>query len=146
MGIRTEAEKRGSFLRRLRRSDDGAALVEFALIVPFLMILTVGLVDIGRMMWYRSTLEHVAREGTRWAAVRGAGAPLETTKPAVVAYVTARTIGIHENDINVAATWVDNCSGCEVTVRVTMGFRFFIAGFFSFGDFTLAGQSTMIFS
>ncbi len=56
-------------VRRKRRNDRGAALIEFALIMPLLVLLLVGVTEGG---WAFSNLldsRHAAREGARLAAV-----------------------------------------------------------------------------
>ena len=62
------------------RSDEAQALVEFALILPVLLLLILGLIDIARAVEEENTLAFAAREGTRYAIVHGAGAssPLAT--------------------------------------------------------------------
>jgi hypothetical protein len=57
---------------RLRRPGaSGQALVEFALVFPLFFLLLVGIFDFGRIVWARSALENVAREGARYAIVHG---------------------------------------------------------------------------
>jgi Flp pilus assembly protein TadG len=51
--------------------DDGAAAVEFALIVGLLAILVFGLLEYGLAFWQVQNLRAAAREGARVAAVRG---------------------------------------------------------------------------
>ena len=48
----------------------GQALVEFALIFPLLFLLVMGLFDLGRAVFYSSTLNTAVREGTRYAIVQ----------------------------------------------------------------------------
>jgi Flp pilus assembly protein TadG len=48
----------------------GAVLVEFALIVPLLIMLLLGILEFGVMVMHQLTLEQAAREGSRLAAVR----------------------------------------------------------------------------
>ncbi|WP_344125586.1 TadE family protein [Luedemannella flava] len=52
-----------------RRRDRGAAAVEFALVLPVLLILVFGIIDFGRMLNAKITLTQAAREGARAAAV-----------------------------------------------------------------------------
>jgi Flp pilus assembly protein TadG len=59
-----------STLRRGSR-EDGAAAVEFALIVGLLAILVFGLLEYGLAFWQVQNLRAAAREGARVAAVRG---------------------------------------------------------------------------
>jgi Flp pilus assembly protein TadG len=55
-------------LRRLGRQE-GQALVEFALILPALMFILLGILDFGRAMNYYNDLTQLAAEGARAAAV-----------------------------------------------------------------------------
>jgi|GEM_PF-480517 len=56
-------------LRKRRRDDDGAAAVEFALIVPFLLVILFGIISYGVMLSFRQSLSQAATEGARAAAV-----------------------------------------------------------------------------
>ncbi|UCZ53145.1 pilus assembly protein [Bacillus shivajii] len=47
------------------RNEKGQSLVEMALIVPILLILIVGIFDIGRMLYSYSTLHFTAQETVR---------------------------------------------------------------------------------
>jgi Flp pilus assembly protein TadG len=67
-------------LRRLR-SERGVALVEFALVMPVLMLLFLGMLDIGKAFNYWIDTTHLANLGARAAAVdKNPGA---TATPAV---------------------------------------------------------------
>ncbi len=55
--------------RSVDRQDRGAAAVEFALVVPFLLLLVFGMVSFGMMLSFRQTLSQAATEGARAAAV-----------------------------------------------------------------------------
>lgn len=56
--------------RPLARQERGAAAVEFALIVPFLVLLVFGIVSYGVMLSFRQTMSQAATEGARAAAVQ----------------------------------------------------------------------------
>jgi hypothetical protein len=51
------------------RSESGQSLVEFALILPLFMLLVIGMADFGTAFNQSNTLNHVAAEGARMAAV-----------------------------------------------------------------------------
>lgn len=51
------------------RRRRGQSLVEFALILPFFLLLLFGLLDMGRAVYMNSTLSQAAREAARLAAV-----------------------------------------------------------------------------
>jgi Flp pilus assembly protein TadG len=58
-------------IRSKLRREEGAAAVEFALIVGLLAILVFGLLEYGLAFWQVQNLRAAAREGARVAAVRG---------------------------------------------------------------------------
>ena len=51
------------------RSERGAALVEFALVVPFLMLMMCATIDFGLAVYTLNNLTAAVREGGRYAAV-----------------------------------------------------------------------------
>lgn len=63
-----------------RRDDErGVALVEFALILPVLVLLVFGVLDFGRAINYWLDANHLANEGARWVVVnKNLGEPLNT--------------------------------------------------------------------
>jgi Flp pilus assembly protein TadG len=65
-------------VRRNLQREDGAAAVEFALIVGLLAILVFGLLEYGLAFWQVQNLRAAAREGARVAAVGGDDADVRT--------------------------------------------------------------------
>jgi Flp pilus assembly protein TadG len=65
---------------RVGTRDKGAALVEFALLMPLLIILILGIVEFGWKFGQFNDVRHAAREGARFAAVNaGTDAEIEAT-------------------------------------------------------------------
>lgn len=58
-------------IRRVRGagSESGAAALEFALVVPILLLLVMGIIEFGFMFQAQLALTHAAREGARLASV-----------------------------------------------------------------------------
>ncbi len=48
--------------------DRGSAAVEFALVLPLLLLIVFGIIDLGRALNAQITLTEAAREGVRLAA------------------------------------------------------------------------------
>lgn len=76
---------------KLLRDERGAAMVEFALVVPLLLLLIFGIAEFGRAWNINQTLADAAREGARRAVVRDGPAAAKVgdaatpgTVPAVV--------------------------------------------------------------
>lgn len=52
------------------RSERAAALVEFAIVLPVLLLLVFGIIDFGRALYTQNNLSAAVREGARRAAVQ----------------------------------------------------------------------------
>lgn len=99
------------------RKQRGTAAVEFALIVPLLLLLIAGLIDFGHLFWHRHVLTNAAREGARAAVKR------EDAGPAVTNYINNAGLDI---SLKVDVLCDNNpCDtnppvlGTEITVTVT---------------------------
>ncbi len=56
-------------MRSLHRCEAGVALVEFALVLPLLLVILFGMLDFGKAFNYWIDQTHLANEGARWAVV-----------------------------------------------------------------------------
>lgn len=54
----------------MRRNERGAAAVEFALVLPLLVLLFAGIAELGRVFYLQATLAGAAREGVRVMALQ----------------------------------------------------------------------------
>jgi Flp pilus assembly pilin Flp len=63
--------------RRLMPDEEGAAVVEFALVVPILMLIIFGIIDFGRAFYTVNNIISAVREGARYGAILAA--PMSTT-------------------------------------------------------------------
>lgn len=113
----------------MRRCEAGQAVVEFALTVPVLLLLLIGLVDMGRGFQAYTSLGNAVREAAREAAVHGADASVKWGPAAndanVVTAVRKRISGIPTQDVAVTSQWPSgsNAAGKEVVVGATYAFR-----------------------
>jgi Flp pilus assembly protein TadG len=55
--------------RRVARDERGTAITEFALVLPLLLVLLLGMIDFGKALNYWIDQTHLANEGARWAIV-----------------------------------------------------------------------------
>jgi len=55
--------------RGLHKSAQGQSIVEFALVLPLLLIIIVGVFDLGRAFFALITINNAAREGARYATL-----------------------------------------------------------------------------
>jgi Flp pilus assembly protein TadG len=55
--------------RKLRRAQDGAVAVEFALVAPMFLALLFGTFEFGRALWVQQALQQIAISGARCMAL-----------------------------------------------------------------------------
>lgn len=58
--------------RTKKRDRQGAALVEFALVAPLMILFSLGLIEMGRMTMVKQLLTNISREGARLATLPNA--------------------------------------------------------------------------
>lgn len=81
----------------IRKKDTGASLVEFALVAPLLLLLLIGMVELGWLFAQNLDVRHGAREGARLAAVNypegpppNSGTRSDSNRDALIAEVCTR--------------------------------------------------------
>ncbi len=128
--------------------DRGAAAVEFALLLPLLLLIIFGVIDFGRALNAQITLTQAAREGARLDAL---GQP----NSAVVTRTINAATGLNLTSANVSETLVcvpNAGPTADAQVDVSYQFSFItpvgaIAGLFGGGGFggpiTLTAQGVM---
>ncbi len=130
---------------KLLQDRSGSSFVEFGILASIFLTLSFAVVDFGRMMWLNNTVEHVAAEGARYAAVRGADKASPVDVDQVKTYVRDRATGIPAGDMAIDVTWSPNNNpGGSVTVLVTYNYEYIIGGMLGFDPVDLEGRSTMI--
>ena len=148
------------------RRQRGNTLVEFALILPFLLAGMFGVIEFARALYTYQFVSDAAREASRWASVRGRSCTAYGTAacPASAAdvqdYVTTITPpGIDKSPAKllVNTEWVappgrgNNCgtypknSGCSVQVTVIYNFKF-ILPFMPSSTYAMKSTSEMVIS
>ena len=107
-------------LRRLRRSESGAELVEFALTLPLLLLIVLGMIEFGFVFQQYEVVTNAAREGAR-IAVLPTYAP---TPGAAQTNVTLRVNGyLTDAGLNPALATICGGTGCPgdwTPVKVTL--------------------------
>lgn len=120
-------------------------MVEFAFVAPVLFMLTIGTIDVGRLVWSASMLHHMAREATRYASVRGADANAPVDASDIETYVKNRLIGISGSEVTVTTTWTPNNSpGGTVHVQLDYTYSFLIGKLVGLTPLALEGESSMV--
>ncbi len=107
-----------SFFRKFCKTEDGAAMVEFAIVAAILSIILLGIIEFGLAAWQKNSVAADVREGARYAIVRGMNSGRTATADSVTKYVKTRT-SLDTAGLRVYTTWSPNKRpGAVVTVRV----------------------------
>ena len=103
--------------------DRGAAMVEMAILTPLLFLLTLGAFELGRGVWTKHTLSHVAREAARYASVRSVTSDDPATTGKIEARAKSAATGVDTSKMTVTTTWnPSNTAGSTVRVQVSYNF------------------------
>lgn len=84
----------------LKKSTGGQSLVEFALILPILLLLILGMIEFGWILNRQITLTNAAREGARAAAVQDVTNAYSAADSAVANFATASGLNIDTTKIS----------------------------------------------
>ena len=132
----------GRRLRTLRRDERGDELIEFALVSIVFFMLSFGAIEFGRAIWIYGTVAHVAREGARFAMVRGSESGRIPTPAEVEAYVNRRAAGM--TGLTVTTTWDDPSQDPGTVVQVRVDGQFDPALPFVTAGIALSSTSRMV--
>ena len=132
-------------MRRRLRDERGASAVEFAFIVPLLIVLVLGIAEFGHAFQVQGTLSAAAREGVRAMALRNN--PVDA-KAVVRDAASSLDPGITDGQIKIqvvgsTASTCPTIGAGNTAVRLTISYPMpFLTGFFGTG-ITLTGTGVM---
>ncbi len=96
-----------------RRKERGQELVEYALILPIMLLILMSILDLGRAVYYYSAIHNSAREGARYGIIN-------PEDPAgIEAGVRNKAVVLNPTDLTVVIILPD-----EDTVQVTVTYQF----------------------
>ena len=108
--------------RRSIRDEGGQAAVEFALVIPFLLVLLVGIVEFGRAWNEHQVITDAARETARRASLPD---PITDADAKKVAYDAMLNAGIDTSKATVTFPLGLNTGGnTPVAVNIDLRYRF----------------------
>jgi Flp pilus assembly protein TadG len=112
-------------VRQVRRgsanSDRGAAAVEFALLLPLLLLIVFGIIDFGRAINAQITITQAAREGARAMAL---GQPDWQTRTQAAAIGLNLPLGDVTDPAGTCPATGGAAAGDDAKVQVTYSFSF----------------------
>ena len=116
----TVSHKHAKSPRRSRRR--GAVAIEYALILPALLLLVIGIIDTGRVLWTYTTLYRATEAAARCAAINTTDCG---TVGQVQSYAVAQAFGLKID----AAAFSVATAACGIQVNGRYDFTFAIPAF-----------------
>src|SRR6266478_9964477 len=98
--------------RGLERGQAGQSLSELPIVLVLFLVVTFGIVDAGRLIFAYNTVSLGAREGVRYAIVRGSKSLTPATQSDVTVNVQSKTVGL---PVDVTVTWCKPTLACSST-------------------------------
>ncbi len=120
-------------MRKHINREKGAAMVEFAIILPVLLLLVFGIIEFGRAYNNQLTLTHAAREGVRTYAI---------TQDAAQGEATAKLAATTLDPALMTFTTTPCVIGTPTSMQIEYPFQLFIP-FFPSNPITITAQGVM---
>lgn len=131
-------------LRRHRAGSKGQSLVEFALVLPVLLLVVLGILDFGRAIYAYTTVADAARQANRTAIVDQTTATVQNQ-----AIRSSPTLAMQASDVHIcyyvatttqtscaaSPVFVDQCSN-PVSTPLTIGCLAFVTTVTTFSPIT----------
>lgn len=141
--------------------ERGNALVEFAIASTAMLMVMFGIIDFGRALYTYHLIADGARQGARYAMVRGTACTVSgcpATAGAIQSYVRGLAPGIDPNLLTVTTTYGpgDGCPdpgsqnpggpGCVVSVQASYTFNFIIVPLMPTFSIPMSSTSQVVIS
>ena len=125
-------------MSRNLNDERGATAVEFAFIVPLLIVLVLGIAEFGRAFQVQGTLSAAAREGVRLMALQNDPA---AARAAVRNAAASLEPGVTDGQITITPASCPTLNAGTTSVRLTISYPMpYLTGFFGTGvDLTGTG-------
>lgn len=120
----------------LRHDRRGNTAVEFALVLPLLLMILVASLEFGRAMWIRQSLQFAVEEAARYALVED-----DATASAISARVMARLAAAGPSGLPVQVTAATDSSA--VSVVATVDFATVVPGVLPSGFASLTAKARL---
>ena len=150
-------------MKRFRKinNQNGAAMVEFAIVLPLLLILVFGVIEFGVMFYNKAVITNASREGARAGITGLTNSQIETI---VKDYCNTNLINlgnVSENDLNPMRPDPDDPEGPpigdpdddiiisiddaqkDLTVRVEYGYDFLLGSLLGFTKTIIEARTVM---
>lgn len=105
--------------RAVLRSRRGSIAVEYALLLPALMLFVIGIMEVGRLLWTQTTLDRAAEAAARCGAVDSVTC---ADAAATADYAVTQAFGL-----NIAAdAFTVSSAACGASVEAAFTYKFLV--------------------
>jgi Flp pilus assembly protein TadG len=144
--------------------EDGSTLIETALSLVLLLSVVTGIMEIGWLLYTYHFISDAAREGTRYAIVRGSSCAVagslctDASQANIQSYIgSLGFLGINSANMTVTATWPTTGAACTPSaspcnnpgnlVKVTVAYKFPLSiPFVKASTISMSSTSEMVIS
>ena len=119
----------------------GAAALEFAIILPFLVLLIFGTIELGMMIYNKQVITNASREGARAGIT---GITNGEVKQIVWDYCNEKLINLNgSNDLSIGNIVVTPDGTHDLSVAVSFDYNLLFSQIIGFTDITLSARTIM---
>ena len=118
----------------------GVAAIEFAIILPFLVLLVFGGIEFGVMFYNKQVLTNATREGAR-AGITG----IDTTEVQQIVwdYCNGKLKNLNGSNVLPITNIVVTPDGTDLSVAVSFGYNLLFSKIIGFSNITIVASTTM---
>lgn len=134
-----------TLIKKIKSSKKGQAMVEFALILPILVLLLCGIIDFGWLFGNKLLTTYACREGARYGAVNATESNYATLIENKVTSVVPTFVSSGMTIVSTLSVPSAPEDG-DITVNITYTFDLltpFVSMFIGSQDYTVVSESTM---
>lgn len=102
-------------IKKRFKSEKGQAMVEFALILPILLLIICGIIDFGWMFYNQLSLDNACREGARYSVVNS---DIATTQ--IEQHIKNTFKGPNADDLEISIVFSNQSNPADGYVNVTL--------------------------
>jgi Flp pilus assembly protein TadG len=135
--------------RRGRLNQKGQALIEFALVLPLVLLLVVGMLEFARAWNLHQVITDAVREGARRAVLAddpncpGGAVAMDSVKAPMWRYVAQSGYDPAYATMSVSPAGDFKCTGKNITVTLTLPYRLWALGELGTASFTMRSSLTV---
>jgi len=137
---------------KIIKSEKGAAVVEFAIVLPLLVLILCGMIEFGLLFYNKQVITNASREGARTGITRtdsnnDENVDKDDIKLVVKNYCEGRLItfgGTGFSDGNVLPEGANGLFQADLTVKVTYDYNFLTPSILGFDSTMTIGAQTVM--